>query len=389
MESSSQKTKKSRGNRFLKKMIIIIPLIFLIVFVIPYDIPYSELLSQPINDLIYCAWMTAFWALGNILNSIGKLVTCLLSGYKTMIFRAGPISLVRKNGKLTKDKFSIFSVLGRCEMLPKSAEKYADGSYFWNYFGGALFDIIAAAVSLIVMVRSHNPVISWISGTAIVSFVIVLLDKLIPSDSDGRLNDGAMLKTLMADPQARVVDGKMNYFAGLKADGIDVSDIHYEQLLWAADVNGAWPYCDVAAIKVALFFKRGHYDEVEKMASALIGNENFTKNSAYNLVVRCDLAYCMIMSGEFSRIHLITPPETVKVLNYCMDLSGEARLFLYAYYLLYMHDSVKAEEIYSKTVEHENWCNSRAQYDRIILLMNAVKAAANGQQAESIQEEKK
>ena len=384
MTSSSQKTKKFHGNRLLK---IIIPttLIVMLEFVIPYDIPYSESLSYPIVLLFYAAWMIVFCVLGGILYSVGKLVTCLLSGYKTLYFSAGPISLIRKNGKLAKDKVTIRSMFGMCSMAPKSVEKYADGSYFWNYFGGALFNIIAAVVSMIVMVRSKTPLVSWISGFAMISFVIVLLDKLIPSDTRGRLDDGARLKMLIEDPVSRTVDGNILYMALLLKEGVILPDIP-DKLFRGADVNGAWPYCDAAALKVRQLFFEGNYTEAEKMASALIGNENFTKNSAYNLVVRCDLAYCMIMRGEFSRIHLITPPETVKVLNYCMDLSGEARLFLYAYYLLYMQDSVKAEEIYSKTVEHENWFYSRTQYEKNIQSMNNVKAAANDRSTERIQE---
>ena len=239
--------------------IIYIAAIVLVLFMLRLQKPAQEQLgiSSVMAIILMWAMMVIFYLVGIMFHSVGRLVMGLLSGYKILLFSAGPFAFVRENGRLVRKSLPSQFWLGQCLMAPKQEERPEDVHCFWYYFGGAFFDILLLVVSGAVIVLSHNPVVRWGMSTLTIAAGTLVMIYLIPNDS-GVPNDGMTLLRVIKGPKARRAEKSILMLTGMEYDGTRAADIPQE-LFEGADENGVSPLCNLAFIKASCLEAKGDY----------------------------------------------------------------------------------------------------------------------------------
>ena len=213
-------------------------------------------------------------------------------------------------------------------------------------------------------------------SNAVIAFVTLVMIYMIPSDK-GAANSGMVLKRLINDPQARLIDHNILVMTGMECDGVKPADIPRE-LFYGADVNGASPYCDIAVLKASRLVALGEYREAKQMLDRLICNENIQKNTAFSSEVRSRLAFCNMMLGEdLSSIDSIIDQKTLQAITTASEYSITKLRFLYSYYLTIKHDPMQAQLIYEKAVNMRKNCVSLAEYETEMAIIEDIRANAN------------
>lgn len=337
--------------------------------------------SLGINNwlMILIDWLTLvlFCALGMILHCVGKLVFSLLAGMQTALFTFGPVSLVRDKGLLVKKKLPPVFRFGQCIMTPKADKTQSGGAWFWYYAGGGVSNIIAALLSAAVFFLSDNAVARWLAMTSFFAMAIIAMVYLIPSE-ERVPNEGMTLLRLCKDPQARIVAHNTLLMTGMEFDGVRDRDIP-EELFVGADPNGASPYCDLAVTKALHLVDCGRFSEAKQLFDVLFFNESVRSNIVLFSETKLNITFCIMMLGnDFSALNDLMDEATLKYVHNSSAYSIMPLRALYAYYLIACHDTVKAEEIYTKALGLRDSCISSTSYEDEMKNIEWLRAGRTG-----------
>lgn len=373
--SDEKKVKSpSRGNA--ATYIVGFVLALIIVFTL-FD-PAKERLGLPTFAaiLLYWAMILIFFLIGIVLHSVGKLVMSLLSGYRVLVFTAGPLCFVRERGKFVRKELPTVFSFGQCIMAPPRADTPEQAKYFWCYFGGAFFEIVCAALCGSAVVISGDPVVRWILSAGAFTFVILSMTFLIPSKK-GVPNEGEYLRILSKDPQARVIDNHILVISGLEADGVKTGDMP-DELFAGADVNGVVPYCSMASLKASYLMMRGEYEQAHEMLEELLKNPAVEAHSALRTKVRSSLACCLMMLGrEPQRVEELLDEMTIRRVKAVSEYSAAELRCLYMQALISKKDPAGAEMIFVQATGMKNKILCLTDYEEEMALMQKLRAEAN------------
>lgn len=131
-----------------------------------------------------------------IIHETGHLIFGLLSGYKFLSFRIFSLTLVKKDGRIQRKKYSIKGTAGQCLMYPP--ERNTDGSFPFILYnlGGGLANLIISIAVLVLAIFADNVILSTICYAFSISGIALGLTNIIPMDL-GIQNDGMNLKGML------------------------------------------------------------------------------------------------------------------------------------------------------------------------------------------------
>ena len=377
---AASKPKKEKSPSWGHPAIYVV-VIVLAIAMLRFSDPATERLGLSSLTMILVEWvlLVAFLLFGMIMHSVGKLAMGSLSGYKVIYFAAGPFNFVRENGRYVHKKLPAIYSLGQCMMAPELTDEPEKVRYFWYYFGGAFFEIFLAVLCVLTMILTGDPVIRWLASNALIAFVILEMVYLLPSKSSVP-NDGATLMRLHKDPQARVIDYHFLVLAMKELDGVKPADMP-EELFAGADVNGAFPYCQIALHRVAYYANCGEYEKARPMLEALMQNPAVQANSLLKMETRCELACCLMMLGQdMERVHELMDEPTVKFAQQMARTSLSGLRCLYMYALIAKRDFAEAEMLYVQASGLRESCFCLMEYETEMERMTKLRAEAMQQQ---------
>ncbi len=147
--------------------------------------------GQILRIVLLVIGMYAAITLQIIIHEAGHLVFGLLTGYRFSSFRIFNLMLVKDSGRLRLRHLSIAGTGGQCLMCPPDL---VDGTMpFMLYnFGGAIMNILAALISLILcfILPKHSAGWTFCAFLVVIGFAYALINglpvKMGPVNNDGR-----------------------------------------------------------------------------------------------------------------------------------------------------------------------------------------------------------
>lgn len=150
--------------------------------------------------IILCLYVAAF--LQTIVHEGGHLVCGLLSGYKFSSFRVGKMILVKKRDGIKRGRYSLMGTGGQCLLAPPDL---VNGSmpYLLYNLGGSLFNLLSAAISLMICFAAdgHGYLQILFMAFAVVGVFLALMNA-VPMRLGGINNDGYNALHLGKDKEA-------------------------------------------------------------------------------------------------------------------------------------------------------------------------------------------
>jgi len=150
--------------------------------------------------IILCLYAAAF--LQTIVHEGGHLVCGLLSGYKFSSFRVGKVILVKKRDGIKRGRYSLMGTGGQCLLAPPDL---VNGSmpYLLYNLGGSLFNLLSAAISLMICFAAdgHGYLQILFMAFAVVGVFLALMNA-VPMRLGGINNDGYNALHLGKDKEA-------------------------------------------------------------------------------------------------------------------------------------------------------------------------------------------
>ena len=148
-------------------------------------------IGQILSVVLLIIGMYAAIVLQIIIHEAGHLVFGLLTGYRFSSFRIFNLMLVKESGRLRLRKLNIAGTGGQCLMCPPDL---VDGTMpFMLYnFGGAIMNILAALISLILcfVLPRHSAGWTFCAFLVVIGFAYALINglpvRMGPVNNDGR-----------------------------------------------------------------------------------------------------------------------------------------------------------------------------------------------------------
>lgn len=257
----------------------------------------AKLLKESKSQYIMIAIVIAFALLfgtGVIIHESGHLIFGLLSGYKFVSFRIGNIMLIKKNGRFTWKKFSIAGTGGQCLLSPPDMK---DGRipYTMYNFGGALMNLVTAAVAYIISISVSSQVVSSFIMMYVILSAAMAITNGIPLRNEQIANDGYNAISLGKNKEALRSFWLQLKINSMLADDIMLKDMPEEWFHMPSDeelknnmiaVEGVF-YCNYLMANMK-------FEETEKEIKELLDKKTAIAGVHRSMLV-CDLVYCMII----------------------------------------------------------------------------------------------
>lgn len=194
----------------MKKIKLDFPLIFtflLVVVLTVYVISANSFsilesgLSQFIIGYIFILFILSLSLIIQIfVHELGHLVFGLLSSYEFSSFRILNFLILKKNGKLKLERYTIPGTAGQCLMKPKNKDLGLKSALLFN-LGGGLMNIIVSLLLIFLDYKYFSETsVSIYLRALIAGGIFSALTNLIPMKTGQITNDGANIVQLIKHP---------------------------------------------------------------------------------------------------------------------------------------------------------------------------------------------
>ena len=287
------------------------------------------------------------YILGIIIHESGHLVMGLLTGYKFVSFRIGTFTIVKRDGKLSVNRFKVVGTAGQCLMTHDIVDSPEDIPYFWYHAGGGLFNILTAVImgSVSLILKDGSQVKTIVSLIAVVSLFIALLN-LIPMKLSGVQNDGANILLQLRSPEERkyLLNGLI--IAGNMYQGKTLYELP-EKLFDGADAAGDLGKVQLAIDKAGRSADLFDFETARDMYERILENDSLVEILANEC--RCELMFCYIMLGESKEKIDELYDDVKKYIAQTEKFMLSKTLIMYVYYYIYKKDKTNADKYCSLT----------------------------------------
>ncbi len=240
-----------------------------------------------------------------IIHEAGHLVAGLMTGYKFVSFRVGPIVLIKNmEGKFKFKRMTVLGTGGQCLMCPPDVPTEKCPYKLYHLMGG-LANIIVGFVSLILAIALPKGLLNFclLETSAVLGFMTGITN-LVPSKNNGIQNDGYNLIDLGKNQFAKkslnlvltlnalltVADS----YDDLPKDLVDeVMTIDFEKEdLSNASIANAYNY------QAAFFYAKGDYEKYYEINKHI--SENNSILEIFRNEAKCECLFYEIISGASS-----------------------------------------------------------------------------------------
>lgn len=280
-----------------------------------------------------------------IIHEGGHLAFGLLSGYKYLLFRVGSLTLIRRNNKFEFKKFSIKGTGGQCILMPPESDDTQNVPFLLYHAGGGLFNLITAITAFPIAFNVENTILRiFLLVFGSMSFFMVLTN-LIPLIMQVP-NDGYNIMMMLRKPSERTAIYKMLKVNGLLFNGLTPSQIPNE-----LNELGSEGFYKTAGnlFKGGALIDSLNFEEAEKLFYEGAQDDTIPY---YQLESRSELMFCKIINNAPSdEIDVLYNEELSRYISNAGRTFISKRRQMYAYYLLYKHDSQSAEKEYQAAMK--------------------------------------
>ena len=293
------------------------------------------------------------YELSTVIHELGHLIMGRLTGYTFVTYRIGPFSVTKENGRLRfRNSGSIQGTAGQCIMLPPESDTPETVPVALYYFGGGLFNLLTALISLPIGLAADNRYVkAFFFLLAIVSAAQALIN-LIPSKTIAA-NDGYNMMVIRRSPADR-----LTLYNSLRITGRpEHSPSELPEKYYTCQEEGEYAY-------VSRIMRAYYLIDCRKFAEA----EELLRNSTpddkklidiFQLEAAAFLLLCMLMrNADAASIEKVYTDELQKYLAVAKARQIDKRLIMYAYQLLYRRDKAAAEEEYNGMMKLRNSSSS-------------------------------
>lgn len=279
-----------------------------------------------------------------VIHEAGHLVFGLLSGYRFLSFRVGSIMLVKDGGRLRLKTLSIAGTGGQCIMIPPAWRE--EGFPFVAYnLGGALMNLIAAAVGLLLWVLiAFHPV--W-STILILFFAIGIVNGLlnaIPMRLALVDNDGSNVRMLKKNPHAEYAFYQMLHIHAQSAAGQRLRDMPQEWFTPPAALDLSNPICmSIEVFAISRMMDQQVFEQASERIITLF-QSGAAIAGLHKSLLRCELAFCQMMRGDFAEAGVTLDEDLRKFMHSMRNYPSVLRT-QYAQALMMEHDLTKADQL--------------------------------------------
>lgn len=193
---SKEREKKKKGSASWLSMLSFILIGAVCGILIMLHLEHAEeagvsIPGQILRVVLLIIGMYAAIVLQIIIHEAGHLVFGLLTGYRFSSFRIFNLMLVKESGRLRLRKLNIAGTGGQCLMCPPDLVNGTMPFMLYN-FGGAIMNILAALISLILCFILPKSSAGWTfcAFLVVIGFAYALINglpvKMGPVNNDGR-----------------------------------------------------------------------------------------------------------------------------------------------------------------------------------------------------------
>ena len=280
-----------------------------------------------------------------IIHESGHLALGLLSGYKFLLFRVGSLTLIRRNNKFEFKQFSIKGTGGQCILMPPESDDVQKVPFLLYHAGGGFFNLITAITAFPIAFNVENTILRiFLLVFGSMSFFMVLTN-LIPLIMQVP-NDGYNIMMMLRQPSERTAIYKMLKVNGLLFNGLTPSQIPNE-----LNELGSEGFYKTAGnlVKGGALIDSLNFEEAEKLFYEGAQDDTIPY---YQLESRSELMFCKIINNAPSdEIDVLYNEELSRYISNAGRTFISKRRQMYAYYLLYKHDSQSAEKEYQAAMK--------------------------------------
>ena len=294
------------------------------------------------------AWLLVSFAIHIIVHEAGHLLAGLRSGYEFVSFRIFSIMFIKKNGKLSRKKFTVVGTAGQCLLSPPDCP---DGKYPYILYnlGGALANFVLSGICFAVY-AVFNP--GWAGSAFLLCFagagLVLGLSNLIPLKMGGIANDGYNAITLGRQEAARRSFWLQLRIHALQTQGVRLRDMPAEwfEVPEDADLNDV-----MTASSAILAFSRlvdlHLFDDAKKWGEHILLTANKLLG-VYKNELLCELLFLEIIGAcRKEEIERLYNKELKAYIKATSSYVSRQRL-LYAYEKLASGDAVSAQKVRAK-----------------------------------------
>ena len=283
------------------------------------------------------------------IHELGHLVAGRMSGYGFVSIRFFNLTIVKKDGKLTRKKFKVVGTLGQCLMSPP---EQVNGNYPFVLYnlGGGLMNFIFSALFLALYFFFPSFSGSWtLTMLAGVGVFLGLLN-LLPLNM-GVPNDGHNALHLGKDEVTRRAFWSILNVNALMSQGVRIRDVPTDQyFLDKIDFCNQNTNALIIGVVVQHFnwlMDRHEFAEAKVLAENLLSKSDKLIDVQKN-ELRCELLFLELI-GECRKeeIERLYTADLKKYIKATSIYTSRQRL-LYAYAKLFLNDATEAAKALAK-----------------------------------------
>lgn len=311
-----------------------------------------------------CAFISVvfFYLLGVIIHEAGHLVMGLMTGYKFVSFRIGSFIIVKRNGKLKLDRFTLPGTAGQCLMTHDMVDDPENIPYFWYHAGGGLFNLLTAVICGCVFLIFGSGMVSALFFIAMMISLFMALLNLIPMKISGVSNDGLHILSQYRSVEERAKMLNTLIINGRSYQG-EMLDEMPDKLFEGGDPSGDIGKVQIAIYCASRYCERFDFTAAKEIYESVLSNENITKILISEC--KCELMFCRIMTGEpADKIDELYDDELQKYIKQTEKYILSRPILMYAYYYIYKKDENLSDKYYnlSMAMAKDYFCPGEARY---------------------------
>jgi hypothetical protein len=269
------------------------------------------------------------------LHELGHMVCGLLSGYRFVSFRIGPLMWTRTTDGIKLTKLSIPGTGGQCLMNPPDLKE--NGSYPYKLYnlGGGLANLLVAVVAFLVWLLVPSTVAAMVSSCFVLSGIALAATNLIPMQAGGVPNDCKNLLAMRSSSLARDALWLMLRINAQMAQGKRMRDFDIDlfELPQDADMSNQM-IVSIAQMQVGVLVDSGRIDEAGQLAREILESPKIAGLIRQTIV--CEALFAELMGP--ARSEVIEEYNTREFQAFLKGMAGQASILRLRYALALLHD---------------------------------------------------
>ncbi len=278
-----------------------------------------------------------------IAHEAGHLIFGLLTGYRFSSFRIFSFTWVKIDGKIRFKRMSLVGTGGQCLLLPPPLVEGKLPTVWYN-LGGVLVNLFLSAVTAIPVLLCEQPYLRL--GFLVFAAVglITALTNGIPMRVSGVDNDGKNALSLRKNEKAAYAFWLQLQINGTIASGVSLKNMPVEWFELPEKEDMQNPLIATRAVfRENYLMDKGEFDEAKTLIAELLAS-NANLIGIYEKLLRCDLAYLLLLEGKGEEVTPLWTKELVAFQKSMRNFPAVIRT-QYAYALLLEGNEQKANEL--------------------------------------------